>query len=315
MTLLLFPGSGQTTMRLGNPLWVNRNVFSRLSPRTRPCWKWQTSNATHSRLYTTEPTPQKKFPTFADEMRNLWKWLRNFRNPEKDRSKDWILGNEVVVFHLARPHKLYSLMNVFPFVAILWGAARLDSLWSVQNIRPTKEDAASGRLAEPKPRISDQTRRTGTASAFLIVSIIIGGTLFFQRKMVRTITFRRDKPVLSKPTRAALPPNGLKDDRSMIILQPFSGPPIEAPIGECELYDTDTRDRLLIGVPGKALRLLVDVDGAEVGIPGESQVVHRFDKDESGVPLSMEQKNKQRLDAKNLLGRLWATYERGNLSI
>ena len=74
-------------------------------------------------------------------------------------------------------------------------------------------------------------------------------------------------------------------------------------------------DRMLIGVPGKTLKLLVDIDGAEVGIEGESTVIQRFDKDHTGASISAEEKSQQRTDARNLLGRLWMAYDQGKLQI
>ena len=98
-------------------------------------------------------------------------------------------------------------------------------------------DSAADKPAKTKPRISDSSRRSGTASAILMVSVVVGAWLFFQRKLVRTVAFRTDKPALSNSIHTGL---SVGKGRSMVILRPFGGPPTEVPINESGLFETNS---------------------------------------------------------------------------
>ncbi|CAG8623868.1 2809_t:CDS:2 [Acaulospora colombiana] len=67
-------------------------------------------------------TPIKRYPTFLEEIQNLFKWIKT-PSAQQKHAKMWEAGQESVVFHVPKLHVFYRLSGYFPIGIV-------DNVWN-----------------------------------------------------------------------------------------------------------------------------------------------------------------------------------------
>ncbi|KAG8821567.1 hypothetical protein FRC17_009785 [Serendipita sp. 399] len=220
-----------------------------------------------------------------EEVASLVKWVGSIgtRRKQQPRSEPWTVGKDVVIF-TANPSLFYRLSS---------------------NTQP--------RVGEhpyiPKPK-RDRIIAVGATTALAV--LISLGAFVAQRKVIRSIAFRTDQPQFAVDGRdhaSRLLRAG--HGRRMVILESLSGRQTELPIEECVLYNTKAQDRLSIKVPDQ-LPFLVDVENAELGWPGVTKVIGKFEKDSGSTENEKAQRALRDHRAKELMTLLWQIHSGTN---
>ncbi|KAG8770601.1 hypothetical protein FRC20_000350 [Serendipita sp. 405] len=133
-----------------------------------------------------------------------------------------------------------------------------------------------------------------------------------QRKVIRTIAFRTDQPQFTSigqnHARKSL---RTRHKRGVVVLDSLSGRRTELPIEECTLVDGKAQDRLTINVPGY-WPFVVDVQNAELGWPGTTELIGKFEKNEKDPTKEGAQRALRDQRAKGLMKLLWQTHSGSN---